>query len=148
MVPTASFRHTVQVEAPPSHVWAAFDLPETWNSIPGVERVHQPVVDEKGRLGGFLFDTVIGGTTYEGEALPAHRDEGRALSWDIANNQIKGRIGVELDAAGTGTGLTVSLEITSVSFLAGMFFGAISNAVGDGFPQMVEDLARKLGKGR
>ena len=145
-MPQASFRHTAHVEAPTSEVWAALDRPETWNSIPGVERVHQPVIDESGKLRGFSFDTVVGSTTYEGRATPRYRDEGRAVSWDIANSQVRGRIDVEVESANAGTHLTVSLAITSASLLAGMFFGAISRAVTDGFPQMVEDLAGRLGK--
>ena len=126
-------------------MWAALDQPETWSAIPGVERVRQPVIDDGGRLRGFSFDTVVGGTRYEGKASPRVRDEGRTMSWDIANNQVKGHISVELNEAPMGTNLTVSLEITSASFLSGMFFGAISKAVADGFSQTVDDLAAMLG---
>ncbi len=119
-------------------------MPDTWGEISGVERVHQPVIDDEGKLRGFLFDTVVGGTAYEGKASPRHRDEGQAMAWNLANSQVRGLVHIDLSDAGAGTSMTVGLEIESASFMAGMFFGAIANAVGSGFPETVERLAAGL----
>lgn len=146
-MPSASFSHTVTVAAPRDRVWAALDKPETWNGIAGVDRVHQAVVDEEGKLRGFLFDTMVGGTAYEGKATPHSREEGEAMAWELANSQVKGQIHIDLaDAAGGDTRMTVVLEIASAGFMAGMFFSAIANAVGTGFPATVDAMAASLSK--
>lgn len=144
-MPSETFSHTATTAASRESVWKALDDPDTWNAISGVERVHQPVIDQEGRLRGFLFDTVVGGIPYEGRATPHAREEGWLMSWNITNSQITGQIRVELGEAQDGTLLTVTVDIASASFLAGMFFGAIAKVVGDGLPETVDTLAARLG---
>ena len=144
-MPRESFSHTALTAAPRENVWEALDDPDTWNAIAGVERVHQPVIDEEGRLRGFLFDTVVGGIAYEGRATHHAREEGRLMSWNITNSQVTGQIRVELGEAPDGTLLMVTVDIASAGFLAGMFFNAIAKVVGDGLPETVETLAERLG---
>lgn len=143
-MPKASFSHSTVVSSPRQKVWAALDLPETWNSVAGVDRVHEPIIDGEGRLQGFKFDTVVAGKAYEGIAGPHARVEGEAMSWDISNTQIKGLIHVELSDDAGGTLLNVGVDIESVSMFSTMFFGVISNTVGDGLARAVEEMAEGL----
>ena len=143
-MPRDSFSHSTVVAAPRSEVWAALDLPETWN-IAGVERVREPLIDEQGRLRGFKFDSVVGGVAYEGRATPHTRIEGEAMSWDIVNSQVTGLLHVELEGAADGaTTMSVGIDIQSVGFLSAVFFRAIAKAVQDGLPRAAADLAADL----
>ena len=137
-----SFSHSTVVNAPRARIWGALDDPETWNAVAGVERVHEPIVDAKGRLQGFKFDTIVAGKAYEGIASPHARSEGEALSWDIANSQITGVIKVELEDVTGGTLLEVGVEMEARGMLSRMFFGTISKVVGNGLPNTVNDMAR------
>jgi carbon monoxide dehydrogenase subunit G len=143
-VPNASFSHSAVVSSSREQVWAALDLPETWNSIAGVDRVHEPIMDSEGRLHGFKFDTLVAGKAYEGIAGPHARVEGEAMSWDIVNSQIRGVIHVELSDVTDGTLLDVGVDIESVSMFSSMFFGVISKTVGEGLPRTVEEMAASL----
>lgn len=143
-MPRASFSHSTVATSSRENVWAALDRPDTWNSIAGVDRVHEPIIDGEGRLQGFKFDTVVAGKAYEGLASPRARVEGRAISWDISNSQIRGTINVELSDDPAGTLLDVGVEIESASLLSSMFFGVIAKTVGDGLAQTVEEMAATL----
>ena len=138
-----SFNHSTTVNAPRTAVWAALDLPETWNAVAGVERVHEPVIDDDGKLRGFKFDTVVAGRAYEGIARPHARVEGEAMSWDIANSQIRGLLHVELADADHGTLLNVGIDMEAASMMSRMFFGVIASTVRDGLPRTMEDLAHQ-----
>jgi len=139
-----SFSHSTVVDAPRSTVWAALDEPETWNAVAGVDRVHEPLIDEEGRLQGFKFDTVVAGKAYEGIASPHRRVESQTMSWDIENSQITGVIHVELEDVTGGTLLDVTVEMEANSLLSRMFFGSIAKVVADGLPGTVNDLARRF----
>lgn len=145
-MPKASFSHSSTVSSPREKVWTALDLPETWNSIAGVDRVHEPITDAEGRLLGFKFDTVVAGKAYEGTASPHARVEGETMSWDISNSQIRGVIHVGLSDHFDGTLLDVGVDIESVSMFSSMFFGVISKTVGDGLPRTVEEMASGLAR--
>lgn len=139
-----TFSHSTVVAASRSEVWAALDQPETWNAVAGVDRVHEPIIDEQDRLQGFKFDTVVAGKSYEGIASPHRRVEGEVMSWDIENSQITGVIHVELDDVTDGTLLDVTVEMEARGMLSRMFFGAIARVVRDGLPQTVNDLAGRF----
>lgn len=144
-MPKQSFSHTATAAASVGQVWAALDEPATWESIGGVDRVFNPTVDELGRLQGFSFETVVGGTTYIGEAKPSGRVEGRSMTWAIANKEIRGTIAVQLGEAGPNTELTVTIDLESAGFMSAMFFPVIAGAVGRGLPDAVDDFASGFG---
>lgn len=120
------------------------DMPETWNAIAGVDRVHEPSIDQDGRLRGFKFDTVVGGKAYEGTASPHARVEGETMSWNIGNSQIKGVIDVGLSDSPNGTLLSVAIDIEPIGILSSMFFGVISKTIREGLPRTVNEMAGKL----
>lgn len=127
--------------APLETVWSALDEPGTWEAIGGVQRVFDPQIDDEQRLRGFSFDTVAAGKKYVGRATPNAREEGRLMSWDIANSEVRGVTTVELASAGTNTTITVTLEVHSAGLLSGMFFPVIASAIGNGLPRSVDDFA-------
>jgi carbon monoxide dehydrogenase subunit G len=141
-----TFSHTASTATPVDRVWAALDRPETWAAIGGVDRVHDPVVDDEGRLMGFSFETRIGGIAYRGKASPRERMEGSVMAWDIDSPDIRGVTAVRLEGDGdAGTRLTVTLTVESKGMLASMFFPSIAGAVGRGLPGAVEEFAASLG---
>lgn len=140
-MPSDTFAHTATASAPVEEVWASLDLPSTWESIGGVDRVFDPSIDGDGKLQGFSFDTVAAGRKYVGLATPHEREEGRLMSWRIKNSEVRGVTRVELASGGASTAITVTLEVESAGLLSGMFFPVIASAIGNGLPRAVDDFA-------
>ncbi len=120
------------------------DRPQTWEAIPGVNRVFDPQVDPEGALRGFAFESAAGGRTYLGKATLAERFETRLMSWDLATSEINGVLSVGLFDAQPGTRVEVSLTVESLGVLSSMFFPMIAGAIGSGFPQAVDRFAASL----
>jgi len=144
-VPERSFQYAATTSGPVPSVWSALDQPKTWEAIPGVDRVVDPIVDGSGHLKGFAFESVVGGRTHLGHAVPAGRQEERMMAWDITTSEIKGRVTVGLSPAGEGTRVYVELRVEGVGVLGNLFFPVIASAIGSGFPGTVEEFARRLG---
>lgn len=105
-----------------------------------------PVIDEEGRLQGFSFDSVAAGKKYVGRATPNRRDEGRLMSWNIENSEVRGVTTVEIGPHQTGTKIMVTLDVESRGLLSGMFFPVIAAAIGHGMPAAVEEFAAGLSR--
>lgn len=127
--------------APVDEVWATLDQPSTWESIGGVDRVFDPVIDDEGHLQGFSFDTLAAGKKYVGVATPDQRDEGTLMSWRIKNQEVRGVTKVELEPSNPGTAITVTLEVESAGVLSSVFFPVIARAIGSGLPRAVDEFA-------
>jgi len=140
-VPSASFTHKAVAAVPPAEVWESLQLPATWQSIGGVDRVYDPVFDADGTLRGFSFETMVGGKLRAGTATPYDREEGRRIAWRVESHEISGVTTVDLTAEGSGTAITVRLDVASAGMLSAMFFPAIAGAIGIGLPAAVEDFA-------
>lgn len=112
-----------------------------------MERVFDPVVDERGRLRSFAFETTAGGRTYPGKATPRARDEGSLMAWDIATSEVSGSTTVEVAGNGTGgSSIRVTVEIASRGLLSTMLFPVIATAIGSGLPGAVESFAARVGR--
>lgn len=114
---------------------------ETWKKIPGVDRIVASETDDAGHLESFAFEATIGGRAYRGQARRRERVEGEHISWTITSPDIAGAIAVDLEPVESKTAITVSLTVAVEGFLASMFFPAITQALGRGFPEAVEDFA-------
>jgi carbon monoxide dehydrogenase subunit G len=125
-------------------VWRALNDPQSWESIPGVDRILESVVDDGGQLQGFSFESVAAGKRYLGRALPAGRESEKMMAWDIETSEIRGRIIVGLQEANPGTRVDVSLRMESVGVLSSVFFPVIASAIGESFPNTVQEFARGL----
>lgn len=141
-MPTEKFSHTANAAASRDAVWAALDLPGTWEAIPGVDRVLDSQVDGDGRLQGFSFESVAAGKKYLGKAKASKREEGRTIALDVETSEIVGTITVDLDDAEDGTVVSVALDVSSSGFLSSMFFPVITKTIGSGFPVAVQKFAR------
>jgi carbon monoxide dehydrogenase subunit G len=144
-VPRQTFQHSSVTPAQADAVWKALDQPATWESIPGVDRVIDPIVDGSGRLVGFSFESMVGGKAYRGEASTAGREEEKMMAWDIRTSELKGRVTVALSAYGEGTRVYVRVDIEGVGMLGSVFFPVIASAVGNGFHETVNEFVRVLG---
>jgi carbon monoxide dehydrogenase subunit G len=125
-------------------VWRALNDPQSWESIPGVDRILESVVDDGGQLQGFSFESVAAGKRYLGRALPAGRESEKMMAWDIETSEIRGRIIVGLQEANPGTRVDVSLRMESVGVLSSVFFPVIASAIGESSPNTVQEFARGL----
>jgi len=127
-----------------SSVWGALNDPRSWESIPGVDRIVESVMDPDGQLQGFSFESVAAGKKYLGRALPAGRETEKMMAWDIETSEVRGRIIVNLQGSDTGTRVDVSLRMESVGVLSSVFFPVIASAIGEGFPKTVQEFALGL----
>jgi hypothetical protein len=143
-VPSQSFTHTAVAHAPRPKVWKALDQPETWETIGGVDRVLDPVIDEAGRLRGFDFEIVAGGRRYQGRATPLAREEGELMAWNVVSTEVRGSTTVQLSDDGAGTRIRVTLKVEAAGMLSVLFFPVVAAAVGNGLPGAVESFAASL----
>jgi carbon monoxide dehydrogenase subunit G len=143
-MPGQTFQHAAVTSASVSDVWRSLDEPKTWEAIPGVDRVFDPVVDADGRLRGFTFESDVGGRKYLGEATPARREEGRLMAWDIDSSEIKGKVAIEIGPDDDGTNVQVRLDVEGAGMLGSLFFPVIASAIGGGFSATVEEFVAGL----
>lgn len=143
-MPSETFTYSATTSAARDTVWAALQEPETWEGIAGVDKVNDPVVDHNGALRGFTFDSEVAGKAYVGTAIPAGRQEGREMAWNIETTDVAGLVTVQLDDDNGSTLVAVTLAVESRGMLAGVFFPLISSTIGNGFPQSVEEFAAGL----
>jgi hypothetical protein len=140
-VPSDSFTHSAATAAPLDTVWDSLDRPETWESIGGVDRVFDPIVDGQGRLQGFSFETVAAGKRYLGRATPHERIESRRVAWRVESSDIRGVTTVDLAGDAAGTTIEVTIEVVSRGLFSAMLFPVISGAIGRGLQKAVEEFA-------
>ena len=143
-MPSATFSETVAIDADPAAVWDQLQEPGIWESLGPVQKVWDPV-SENGVLTGFKWSTDIGGKVYEGtgEALSHQRPDRYELMLDTS--EMSGTITAELTPANPGgTEAVVAIELRSKGLLSSMFFPAIKNAIGSGFPEQVSSMGAKI----
>ncbi|MGH8950799.1 MAG: SRPBCC family protein [Acidimicrobiia bacterium] len=143
-MPDQTFQHSVTTSTGADKVWKALDQPATWEAIPGVDRVTDPVIDEAGRLQGFAFESFVGGKRYVGQAAPAGREEGRLTAWDIVTSEIRGRVTVDLEPVDEGTRVGVALSVEGVGLMGSLFFPMIASAIGSGYADTVDEFVNSL----
>lgn len=142
-MPSKAFTHTVDVGASPAEVWAALQQMETWAHLGPIESVDAEVRSEDGTLQSFRWFANAAGRTIEGTATTSDSIENERFSLDLDAGEVSGRLVTEL-AKGSSTQITVTLDITSKGPLVALFFPAIADAIGGGFPGQVEEMAAAL----
>jgi len=145
-VPRRTFQHAAIADAPAVTVWAALNDPKSWESVPGVDRILESVIDQEGQLQRFTFESIAAGKRFLGRASPAGRELEKMMAWDIETSEILGLVIVRLRAIEDATRVDVSLRMDSVGVLSSVFFPVIASAIGDGFPKTVQDFANGLGQ--
>ena len=141
---SATFQHTVTIDAPPNQVWDGLQDPDVWNSLGPVQKVWDPVTHD-GVLTGFKWSTDIGGAVYEGTGTATVQDRPDRYQLLLDTSEITGTISVDLvDDRRGGTSVDVTVELRAKGLLSSMFFPVVSRAVGNGLPEQVMDMAVQL----
>ena len=143
-MPSATFSESVAIDVDPPEVWDQLQEPDVWASLGPVQKVWDPIIED-GVLTGFTWSTDIGGKVYEGtgKVLDHHRPDRYQLVLDTS--EMAGTITAELSSGNPGgTDAVVEIEIRSKGLLSSMFFPAIRNAIGSGFPEQVSDMGIRL----
>lgn len=143
-MPQQLFSHWAPLLVSETEAWAALQDPHTWASIGGVDHVASARTTAEGALSGFRFAATVAGRRYPGTASVAHANAPSEMTVTIATSELDGRIAVQIAPSHTSGRIDVSLIVRSKSLMAGMFFPAIADAIGSGFPQRVEVFAHKL----
>lgn len=145
-MPSKSFQQSAVAHAGVEEVWSALNSPKSWESVPGVDRILESVIDQEGQLQRFTFESLAAGKRFLGRANPAGRELEKMMAWDIETSEILGLVIVRLRAIDDATRVDVSLRMESVGVLSSVFFPVIASAIGDGFPRTVEDFALGLSR--
>jgi carbon monoxide dehydrogenase subunit G len=140
-MPSATFTHTVSVDAPPSRAWAVLQDPTTWEKIGPVSGVSNPVYRQDGSLESFDWVADVGGKKYKGEAIAGDYVINERFTMTLDTSEIAGDVVATITPSNPSTDVTVEMTFRTKGMLSAMFFPAIKGALSNGFPQQVEDLA-------
>lgn len=143
-MPSATFTETVVIDADPADVWDRLQAPDIWAAVGPVQDVWDPTVED-GVLQRFQWSTNIGGKVYKGAGTATSHDRPDQYRLLLDTSEMSGEVTVELSQGNPGgTVAVVAIEIRSKGLLSSMFFPAIRNAIGSGFPDQVADMANEL----
>jgi hypothetical protein len=143
-MPSATFTENVEIDATPEEVWDRLQAPNIWESVGPVQKVWDPTI-ENGVLRTFKWSTDIGGKVYEGVGTALEYDRPDRYVLDLDAGEMAGKVTAALSAGNPGgTQAEVSIELRSKGMLSSLFFPAIKNAVGSGFPEQVADMGAQL----
>ena len=136
-MPSASYTHTVSVEADQGVVWARLQEAEAWQQIGPINDVWDAAHGNDGRLLAFRWSTHAAGREWTGTAVTIESEAPETMVVELDTSEVAGGIAVRL---GVGS-IRVDMTLRSVGLLATMFFGVVSDAVSNGLAGHVEDFA-------
>ena len=140
-MPSATFSHTVTVDATSDRAWAVLQDPTTWERIGPVSDVTNPTFHGDGTLKTFDWVADVGGKKYDGEARSGAYTVNERFTMTLDTSEIAGDIVATITPGNPSTDVTVEITFRTKGMLSAMFFPAIKQALASGFPQQVEDLA-------
>jgi hypothetical protein len=143
-MPSATFSHTVTVDASPSEAWAVLQDPDTWAKIGPVSDVSNPIYLPDGTLSSFDWVADVGGKKYAGKAVGGPYDLDQRFTMTLDTSEIAGDVVATIASANPSTDVTVEITFRTKGMLSAMFFPAIKGALASGFPQQVEDITAGL----
>ena len=143
-MPSATFSHTVSVDASPEAAWAALQNPDTWSRIGPVSDVANPTFRDDGTLAEFDWVADVGGKKYDGSAIGGEYTPNERFTMTLDTSEIAGDVLATIDADNPDTDVTVEITFRTKGMLSAMFFPAIKQALASGFPQQIEDLASAI----
>lgn len=143
-MPTASHSHTATAAADVGAIWLRLNDPETWAGLGLVEKIDEADVSSDGTLVGFSWHTSIGPRRITGTANVTESELDEALTLALDAGELVGTISARLAPNGDGSDLTVTVDITSRGGMASLFFPVISEVLGRGLPNQVEEFAASL----
>jgi len=142
-VPTDTFSHTAPASGSAGTIYSALQDPDTWKGIGPIDDVWDA------RHGGELLESFrwsarAAGRDWEGSARRTAHSEGSSITFSLDSSEIAGELSVQTRDTKVGAELTVTLTARSKGFLAGMFWGVISEALRDGFASQVTAFATRF----
>ena len=143
-MPSATFSHTVTVDASPDRAWAVLQDPTTWERIGPVSNVSNPAFHGDGTLKTFDWIADVGGKKYDGEARGGPYVVNEQFTMTLDTSEIAGDIVATITPGNPSTDVTVEITFRTKGMLSAMFFPAIKQALSSGFPQQVEDIAAAI----
>lgn len=144
-MPNATFTHEVHVSRSQDEVWSVLQDPASWEAIGPVQDVWDPEHDDEGTLLGYSWATSIGGKQYDGTGETREHDRPSRFVIDLDAGEMAGTISVNLESGNPGgTDLKVDLDVRSQGMLSSVFFPAIRQAIGSGFPDQMDSFAAKI----
>lgn len=143
-MPSASYAHTVTTSRSAADVWKRLNDPDTWLAIGPVEGIDNAESSAEGHLEGFDWYTTIGPRKITGTARVTESTKNKSMTLSLDAGELVGDLSASLDKNGRGSDLTVSIDITSRGGMASLFFPVISEVLGRGLPEQVEEFAAGL----
>ena len=143
-MPSATFSHTVSVDASPDRAWAALQDPSTWSKIGPVSDVSNPTFHEDGTLERFDWVADVGGKKYDGTAVGGDYVLNQSFTMTLDTSEIAGDVVATIAEANPSTDVTVEITFRTKGMLSAMFFPAIRKALESGYPQQIEDIASSI----
>jgi len=143
-MPSATFSHTVPVDAPPSDAWAALQDPATWANIGPVSAVSNPVYRDDATLASFDWIADVGGKKYDGIATGGEYTIEERFTMTLDTSELAGDVVATIARSNPATEVTVEITFRTKGMLSAMFFPAIKQALSSGFPQQVEDIVSSI----
>ena len=139
-MPSATFTHSARSAAPLARIYESLQHAATWMGLGVMDEVSEEVRQD-GRLISFSWVASVGGSRYKGTALVSAADPGLMVLL-LKSAEIEGELEVRLwEESATKSALDVTLIARPRGFLASMFWGRISEALGRGLPARVEEFA-------
>ncbi|MEX1043126.1 MAG: hypothetical protein WD020_00650 [Acidimicrobiia bacterium] len=139
-----TFRATAVTTATPAEAWTSLQRPETWEGIAGVDDVTGATHTDDGQLAAFQFAVTVGGMKYRGKASVARTIQPEFMQLDLETSELIAVIEVALGPTESGTDVSIDLTVRTRSFLTGMFFSAIADAIGRGLPAATATFTGRL----
>ncbi|NNF64438.1 MAG: SRPBCC family protein [Acidimicrobiia bacterium] len=143
-MPSASYSHTVTTPQSAAAIWKRLNDPDTWLAIGPVEGVDNAELSTDGHLEGFDWYTTVGPRKITGTAKVTESTKNQSMTLSLDAGELVGDLSASLDKNGKGSDLTVSIDITSKGGMASLFFPVISEVLGRGLPEQVEEFAATL----
>lgn len=143
-MPSASFSHAASVSTPAEAVWDRLQAVDAWADIGPLDKVWDAVHDGE-RLESYKWRTTVGPTSYDGRATVISSERPNLMRLELDAGEVAGSLQTHMSENGDGsTKLVVTLEVVSRGMLSTLFFPVLSEAVGRGLPQQVEQFARSF----
>jgi len=143
-MPSASFSHAASVSTPADAIWDRLQAVDSWSNIGPLDNVWDAVHDGD-RLRSYKWRTTVGPTSYDGKAIVISSERPHLMRLDLDAGEMAGSLETRMTENGDGsTKLVVTLEVVARGMLSTLFFPVLSEAVGRGLPQQVEQFARSF----
>jgi hypothetical protein len=142
-VPSDTFSHAVTIPTDRAVIGAALEQADTWKGLGPIDTVWDARFEGE-RLAGFRWSARAAGKTFEGTADRIGIEEVEPMRLNLESSDVTGTITVDLATEGAGSTMTVTMTVQSKSFMAGMFWGIISDALRTGLPDQVDAFAAQF----